>query len=93
MTSDLRAALTHALQPLLPPEHVAHTVDRLVNCAVEGERVMPVGTAVQIGLRFLPEPYKSAAEIAEAIAPLVSAWWQSRVVEVQAGSITVTEHR
>jgi len=96
MTSDLRAALTHALQPLLPPGRVAGAVDtatRLVEQHAAAEVQWSASDIVRVVQGALPEPYRSAAEIAEAIAPLVSAWWRDRVVEVSAGSVTVTEHR
>lgn len=96
MTADLRAALTRALQPHLPPELVAVAVDeateRACQVVVEGHDPDAERWA-RIAIAALPEPYRSAAAIAEAIAPIVADWWARRVVEVEAGSVTVSEHR
>lgn len=96
-TAALRAALTHALQPHLPPQHVANIAKAVVANAtlLHGagqcdDEAAFIGRSV---LALLPEPYRSAAAIAEAIAPVVSRWWQERLVEIESGSVTVTDHR
>jgi hypothetical protein len=93
---DLRAALTRALQPHLPPEMVAVAVDGVLRIERQPVNMLsgtPATWAASQLRQALPEPYRSAAAIAEAIAPIVADYWQRRLVEVEAGSVTVSEHR
>lgn len=91
MTDDLRSALTRALQPHLPPELVPSAAHAGVAASERG-KASPNRIIAAIVVS-LPQPYRTAAEIACAIVPVVDAWWASRVVEVQAVSVKVTEHR
>lgn len=96
-TDQLRADLTRALQPHLPPEHVAPLADAVVESACEylvldgAASGLTAADWVFTALRTLPEPYRSLGGIAVAIEPLVRRWWRDRLVD--APKIVVVDER
>lgn len=93
----LRGEITHRLAPYLPPhlvtaagESAATWADRIPAGTDAGTAAAIVRSAV---VAVLPEPYRSLATVAGAIGEAAAAWWAGRVVEVEAGTVTVTEHR
>lgn len=105
-TAQLASDLTHALQPLLPAEHVATSVQGVVAALAyahdfeldavrdkhEAARAATVQDWALAAVRAaLPEPYRSLASVAAAVGPVVAKWWRERVVE--ASEITVLDER
>lgn len=93
--AELRAALTRALQPHLPPARLAFDAERLARLAEAaiGRHGFAQAEVASLLVAALPEPYRSLAAIAEAIAPVVADYWQRRLVEIEAGSVVIREHR
>lgn len=97
-TADaLRSEVTRRLAPYLP----AHLTTAAADSAATWADRIPAGTDAKDAaaivrsavVAVLPSPYREASAIALAIGEAAAAWWSSRVVEVQAGSATVTDHR
>ena len=91
-TAQLRAALTHALAPHLPPELVSQAVEAAIALApTHASNDFDAFAVVGAARAALPEPYASAAGLATIVLPIVRRWWRERVLE--ASEITVIDER
>ncbi len=97
-TADaLRSEVTRRLAPYLP----AHLTTAAADSAATWADRIPTGTDAQTAaaivrsavVSVLPEPYRSLAIVGLAVGEAAAAWWAGRVVEVQAQTATVTDHR
>lgn len=94
-TAVLRAELTRRLASYLPPAAIAPVANAAVDAASKfgGNPATLRKTIGAIALAACPPQYRALAEVGMAIAQGVSAWLDSRVVEVQAGSVAVRDRR
>ena len=95
-TAQLGADLARHLAPYLPPADIAPAVQAALRAAVaDPDAGLTATTAAAIAAvaAVLPPPYATAVEVGLAVGRTVAAWWERRVVEVEAGSVTVTDHR
>lgn len=99
--AELREALARAMQPHLPPQHVAKLADGLAAKAAQVS-FTPQGNAhagtvasalAETFTAMLPEPYRSMASIAESLAPVVAQWWTKERPPVLLGDVTVLDER
>lgn len=93
--SDRYAHAAEILAKHLPPELVPHAAFT-VAAHLGHPYTHPEAAAIAVVKALtsvLPEPYASAAGLAQAVGAAVADAWARRVVEVEAGSVTVTDHR
>lgn len=93
-TAVLRAELTRRLQGHLPAYAVTDAADAAAQIVANTapEAVTP-RLLIDAAIAACPPQYRVLAEVGMAVAQGVSVWLDSRVVEVQAGSVTVTDRR
>lgn len=96
-TAVLRAELTRRLASYLPPAAIAPVAEEAVQFAAhpdyDADDPIDAGMLAQVALAIVPPQYRLAIEAAGVVAQAVSAWLAARVVEVEAGRVTVTDHR
>lgn len=95
-TAALRADLTRRLAPHLPPAAVAPVADAVAQFAGPSAGDDPAElrkAAIAIATHACPPQYRPLLIGLAVVEQAVSAWLAARVVEVTAGSATVTDRR
>ena len=97
-TAILRAELTRRLQGKLPPAAIAPVADAAVDAAASffapnDDAPAVARAALDAALAACAPQYRPMLIGLSLVEQAVSAWLAARVVEVEAGSVTVTDHR
>jgi hypothetical protein len=93
-SAALRSELTHRLAAYLPADAVAPVAQAAVD-AWDGDatdRLASAGAIFTRAMIVVPEPYRSAAVVATAVAQAVQAWLDAPIA-VQAGLVTFEDRR